>query len=114
MLNGVRHRALVGRDGAAAWVQTDVGDVTLVEVDPFPEAEAPAVAGGLVAPMPGRVQRVEVAVGDGVEAGQLLVIVEAMKMEHRVTAPTSGQVSEVQVTTGDQVAAGDLLVVVDE
>ncbi len=114
VLNGVRHRALVGRDGAAAWVQTDVGDVTLVEVDPFPEAEAPAVAGGLVAPMPGRVQRVEVAVGDEVEAGQLLVIVEAMKMEHRVTAPTSGQVSEVQVTTGDQVAAGDLLVVVDE
>lgn len=114
VLNGVRHRALVGRDGAVVWVQTDVGDVTLVEVDPFPEAVAEAVAGGLVAPMPGRVQRVEVAVGDEVDRGQLLVVVEAMKMEHRVTAPTSGQVSEVRVTASDQVAAGDLLVVVEE
>ena len=114
VLNGVRHRALVGRDGTSAWVQTDVGDVRLVEVDPFPEAEAAAVAGGLVAPMPGRVQRVEVAVGDRVNGGQLLVVVEAMKMEHRVTAPTSGHVSELRVTAGDQVAAGDLLVVIDE
>jgi propionyl-CoA carboxylase alpha chain len=114
VLNGVRHRALVGRDGATAWVQTDVGDVTLVEIDPFPEAEAAVVAGGLIAPMPGRVQRVEVVVGDRVERAQLLVVVEAMKMEHRVTAPTPGQVSELRVTAGDQVAAGDLLVVIDD
>ncbi|MGI8751997.1 MAG: acetyl/propionyl/methylcrotonyl-CoA carboxylase subunit alpha [Acidimicrobiales bacterium] len=113
VLNGVRHRALVGRHDATAWVQTDVGDVTLIEIDPFPEAVAEAVAGGLVAPMPGRVQRVEVAVDDRVESGQLLVVVEAMKMEHRVTAPTSGQVAEVRVAAGDQVAAGDLLVVID-
>jgi propionyl-CoA carboxylase alpha chain len=114
VLNGVRHRALVGRHGTTAWVQTDVGDVTLVEVDPFPEAVADAVAGGLVAPMPGRVQRVEVAVGDHVDRGQLLVVVEAMKMEHRVAAPTSGQVSGVGVAAGDQVGAGDLLVVIDD
>ncbi|MDQ2727138.1 MAG: ATP-grasp domain-containing protein [Actinomycetota bacterium] len=113
VLNGVRHRAVVGRDGATAWVQTDAGEVTLVEVDPFPEAVAEAVAGGLVAPMPGRVQRVEVAVGDRVEDGQLLVVVEAMKMEHRVTAAASGQVVEVRVAAGDQVAGGDLLVVID-
>ncbi|MDQ6837052.1 MAG: biotin/lipoyl-binding protein [Actinomycetota bacterium] len=113
VVDGVRHPALVGRNDATTWVQTDAGDVALVEVDRFPEAATEAVAGGLVAPMPGRVQRVEVTADDHVERGQLLVVVEAMKMEHRVTAPAAGTVTEVRVTTGEQVTAGDLLVVID-
>ena len=69
--------------------------------------------GSALAPMPGGVVRVAVAVGDTVEAGQLLVVLEAMKMEHTVHATASGTVSEVDVFEGDQVEAGRTLVVVD-
>ena len=63
--------------------------------------------------MPGTVLAVEVQAGQAVRQGQLLVIVEAMKMEHRVTAPHAGTVSAVRTRVGDQVSAGDLLVVLD-
>ena len=72
------------------------------------------VTGGLAAPMPGTVLAVHVAAGDAVAGGQLLMIVEAMKMEHRITAPHAGVVREVRAQPGDQVAAGDLLAVIDE
>jgi biotin carboxyl carrier protein len=58
------------------------------------------------------VLRVTVAVGDEVEAGDILVVLEAMKMEHGVKAITDGTVSEVLVTQGAQVDAGAVLVVV--
>ena len=51
-----------------------------------------------------------VAKGDRVESGQLLLILEAMKMEHRITAPTAGIVAELGVAAGDQVQNGALLV----
>lgn len=111
--DGVDHRALVGRAGATAWVQTEAGDVELIEVDRFPEAAPLTVTGGLVAPLPGRIQRVEVALGAEVTQGQLLVIMEAMKMEHRIPAPRPGTVTEVRVVAGDQVTGGDILVVLD-
>ena len=72
------------------------------------------MAGGLVAPMPGKVIAVEVTAGDAVAEGQLLMIVEAMKMEHRITAPHAGVVGEVRAHAGDQVGAGDLLVVLGQ
>jgi biotin carboxyl carrier protein len=61
--------------------------------------------------MPGKILAVEVAAGDMVSEGQLLMIVEAMKMEHRITAPHPGVVTELRARAGDQVAGGDLLVV---
>jgi biotin carboxyl carrier protein len=64
--------------------------------------------------LPGGVIAVAVAPGDAVTAGQLLVVVEAMKMEHRITAPSDGTVAEVRAAVGDQVAAGDLLVVLHD
>jgi biotin carboxyl carrier protein len=63
--------------------------------------------------MPGTVLSVHAAAGDDVEAGQLLVIVEAMKMEHRITAPVAGRIRQLQAATGAQVATGDLLVALD-
>jgi propionyl-CoA carboxylase alpha chain len=63
--------------------------------------------------MPGGVVRVAVAVGDTVEAGQLLVVLEAMKMEHAVHATASGTVTEVDVSEGDQVETGRTLVVIE-
>jgi len=63
--------------------------------------------------MPGSVVRVAVAPGDRVEAGQVLVVLEAMKMEHAVTAGGPGTVAEVAVAEGDQVETGRILVVVE-
>jgi propionyl-CoA carboxylase alpha chain len=112
---GERHRLHVLAAGDRVWVQGPDGDVALTAVPRFPEAgHGEAVAGGLVAPMPGTVLAVHVAPGDTVDRGQLLMIVEAMKMEHRITAPRAGTVGEVRARPGDQVNGGDLLAVLDE
>jgi acyl-CoA carboxylase subunit alpha len=111
---GRRHRLHVFRHGGTVWVQGPAGDVALEAVPRFPEAGAPAVAGALVAPMPGTVLAVHVRPGDQVAAGQLLMTVEAMKMEHRITAPHAGVAAEVRARAGDQVGGGDLLAVIEE
>jgi len=111
--DGRRHRRHVLRRGTRVWVQGPDGDVALTALPRFPEAEAGSVAGGLLAPMPGSVLAVHVAAGDNVSRGQLLMIVEAMKMEHPVTAPHDGTVGEVRAHPGDQVAGGDLLAVIE-
>ncbi len=67
----------------------------------------------LKAPMPGKVVRVLVAPGDDVDARQLLVVVEAMKMENELTAARAGTVTEVPVSEGDSVESGRLLVVIE-
>jgi propionyl-CoA carboxylase alpha chain len=64
--------------------------------------------------MPGTVLRVDVKPGDPVGAGQVVMVLEAMKMEHRITAPTSGTVSALNVTPGRQVEAGAVLAVIEE
>ena len=82
------------------------------DVDRAARAAAAHVAGGaveVVAPMPGTVLAVHVAVGDAVEAGQPVAILEAMKMEHVVAAPAAGTVVELSVAPGDQVARGQSL-----
>jgi propionyl-CoA carboxylase alpha chain len=62
--------------------------------------------------MPGTVARVAVRPGDVVHAGDALVVVEAMKMEHSVRAPHDGTVTEVRVSEGQQVDTGDVLAIV--
>ena len=62
--------------------------------------------------MPGKILAIEISEGDSVTAGQLLVLMEAMKMEHQIVAAFDGSVSEVRVTVGDQVDNGELLVVI--
>ncbi len=110
-----RHRVHVFKAGADVWVQGPDGDVRLVGLPRFPEADrGEHVAGGLVAPMPGKVISVDVQAGDHVEVGDLLMIVEAMKMEHRVLAPHAGAVGELRAHVGDQVNGGDLLVIIEE
>ncbi len=64
-----------------------------------------------MAPMPGNVLAMYVAVGDKVEKGHVMLIVEAMKMEHQITAPEAGTVTAVHVDEGDQVSNGELLIV---
>lgn len=107
------HRLHVAESAGKVWVQSVEGDVELEIVERFAVAGSPNPEGALVSPMPGRVVRVSVASGDAVEAGAELVVIEAMKMEHKLNAPTSGRVTQVLVGGGDQVAAGQLLVVVE-
>ncbi len=112
---GRRHRLHVLAAGDQVWVQGPDGDVALTAMPRFPgEERGEGVAGGLVAPMPGTVLAVHVTPGDTVAKGQLLMIVEAMKMEHRITAPQAGTVTEIRARPGDQVNGGDLLAVLDE
>ncbi len=94
-------------------VATPDGRVTVVEHPRFPAAADEVPTGATLAPMPGSVVDVVVAVGDEVAERQLLCTVEAMKMEHRVTAPVAGTIGEVRVAAGDQVDADAVLVVVE-
>jgi propionyl-CoA carboxylase alpha chain len=80
----------------------------------FPDATESAHAGSLVAPMPGSIVSVTVEPGAHVTAGQVLVTLEAMKMEHRVLSPTDGVVTQVLVMAGQQVENGQALLVVDD
>ncbi|MFD8228074.1 acetyl/propionyl/methylcrotonyl-CoA carboxylase subunit alpha [Streptomyces massasporeus] len=110
-LDGVRHtfhRAAdwLGRDGDAWHVR---------DHDPVAASltrAAHAGADSLTAPMPGTVTVVKVAVGDEVSAGQSLLVVEAMKMEHVISAPHAGKVTELDVAPGTTVAMDQVLAVI--
>ncbi|MFF3134100.1 acetyl-CoA carboxylase biotin carboxylase subunit [Streptomyces mirabilis] len=110
-LDGVRHtfhRAgdWLGREGDAWHVR---------DHDPVAASLTGAAHAGvdsLTAPMPGTVTVVKVAVGDEVAAGQSLLVVEAMKMEHVISAPHAGTVSELDVTPGTTVAMDQVLAVI--
>ena len=110
---GVTRRYAVQHVGVVTYVDGPDGSSRLVEEDRHPVAGEQVSAGSALAPMPGSVVRVAVSAGDRVEAGQVLVVLEAMKMEHAVHAGASGTVAEVDVAEGDQVETGRLLVVVE-
>ena len=73
-------------------------------------AAPPAGGGAVVAPLPGLILKLEVSEGRQVDAGQCLLIMEAMKMENRITAPHNGTVRKIFVSEGDSVGEGDALV----
>ena len=73
-------------------------------------APSASVGGEVRAPAPGKILRVAVKPGDRVEAHDLLLVIETMKIENRIEAPVSGKVALVQVKAGDTVTAGGLLV----
>ncbi len=89
-----------------------IGAVQLHPVSRFPDPSTQVAPGSLVAPMPGTVSRVAVAVGDRVQQGQPLLWLEAMKMQHTVAAPHDGVVARLPVATGQQVEVGTVLAVV--
>ena len=113
-IDGRRVAATISRNREHWSVHGPSGNLELVEIARFPTRAAEAEAGGLVAPMPAKVLSIHVALGDRVEPGQLLIVLEAMKMEHLVTAPRAGAVAEIRVQAGDQVAGGELLVVLSD
>jgi propionyl-CoA carboxylase alpha chain len=109
---GVRHRFDVDRAQDAVWVDSALGMVKLTPVERLPEPAVLREPGSLLAPMPGNVVRIEVAQGAAVIAGQPVLVLEAMKMEHIITAPSAGVVAELRVAQGDQVDAGDVVAMV--
>ena len=103
----------VARYGDEVFVDSPLGPVQLVALPRFPDPDAAVAQGSLLAPMPGSVLRVGAAVGDTVTAGQPLIWLEAMKMEHTVTAPSDGVLAELNVEAGQQVDVGAVLARVD-
>ena len=114
--SGVAHRFAVkhyGAEASAVYVDSAHGPVHLIAQPRFPEPGSAVEKGSLVAPMPGNVIRLGAAVGDTVTAGQPLIWLEAMKMEHTITAPADGVLAELNVDTGHQVEVGAVLARVD-
>ncbi|MER6910693.1 biotin carboxylase N-terminal domain-containing protein [Streptomyces sp. NPDC000594] len=110
-LDGVRHTFR----HAGAWLARDGDSWQVLEHDPVAAALGGAARSGadtLAAPMPGTVTVVKAAVGDEVEAGQGLLVVEAMKMEHVISAPHAGTVTALDVTAGSTVVMDQILAVV--
>jgi len=112
-IHGVRRLVAVARAGDIRYADSALGATTLVEQPRFPETQQQATAGSLLAPMPGTVVRVEARLGEAVHAGQVLVVLEAMKMEHSVRTPHEGTLAQLNVSAGQAVDMGTVLAVVD-
>ena len=113
-IDGRRVHAVVVRDDAAIEVRIAGRADRLSLRAPRVAAAEPGGDGRVVAPMPGRVLALDVAVGQGVAVGDRLLVLEAMKMEHRLTAKAAGTVRAVHVAEGDQVGDGMVLVEIGE
>ncbi|MEX2617910.1 MAG: biotin carboxylase N-terminal domain-containing protein [Alphaproteobacteria bacterium] len=114
-IGGARMTATVRRDGDSMQIVMPGHSHRLLRVDPAAIAarQAPAAGGRLTAPMPGRIVAIHTAAGDRVRAGQALVVLEAMKMEHIVVATADGVVAQLRCAAGDQVADGDELLTLE-
>ena len=111
-VDGLRRSFTVAHYEGLVAVESALGSVALTPVPRFRAPESALASGSLVAPMPGTVLRLGVAVGEEVRAGQPVLWLEAMKMEHQITAPADGVVTELRVGVGEQVETGTLLAVV--
>jgi propionyl-CoA carboxylase alpha chain len=109
---GVRHRFDVARAGGVVWVDSGFGAVVLAPAARLPAPAPAGEPGSLLAPMPGTLVRAEVSSGEQVRAGQPVLVLEAMKMEHLIRAPADGILAELRVKPGTQVDAGDVLAIV--
>jgi propionyl-CoA carboxylase alpha chain len=113
-VGGIRFESEISRKEDSILVSIPGGDIEFTILPRFVLPGTEASVGGLTAPMPGKVIEVRVGEGDAVKAGDTLLLLEAMKMEHPIQAPQDGTVSELRVATGDQVENGALLLVVDD
>ena len=98
------------RNGDAIHVSWEGAAYALVEEGEARRAAARHAAGGLEAPMPGKVIKLSVAEGDAVTKGQEILVVEAMKMENAIRAPRDGRVTRIAAKLGDMVSPGVTLV----
>ena len=109
-------RRLLGattKDGALTWVSSRGRTLRVADARAASRKKDDG-GGSLEAPMPGKVVKVLVEVGDVVVKGQVLLAVEAMKMEHALKAPRAGRVRELRAAAGDQVVPGAPLIVLED
>jgi acetyl/propionyl-CoA carboxylase alpha subunit len=111
-VDGRHVRVALVRDGDRLFADGSLGAAVLVEVPRLRAAGVEEAPGSLHAPLPGAVRRVTVSEGASVTQGEVLVVLEAMKMEHAIRAPHDGTVTSVLVADGQQVDGGAVLVVV--
>jgi len=107
--DGVATAFAVARYGDAICIDSPLGAVALSAVPRFPEPGSVVETGSLLAPMPGSVIRLGAGLGERVTAGQPLIWLEAMKMEHTITAPADGVITQLDVAIGQQVEVGAVL-----
>ena len=112
--DGVRRLFAVTTRGDATYVDWPHGSLVLRQVPRFPDPESQLEPGSLLAPMPGTVVRTPVAVGDEVAAGQVVLVMEAMKMEHAMTAVADSVVTDLPVSVGQAVDSGQVLIILEE
>ncbi|RPA64953.1 ATP-grasp domain-containing protein [Gordonia oryzae] len=112
--DGVRRRFTMSTGHNSRLVTWASGSIEFVDVPRFPDSTEAITPGSLVAPMPGTVSRVQVAVGDEVAAGTVVLVLEAMKMEHSIVAETDSVVSEIPVSVGRSVETGTVLIVLED
>jgi biotin carboxyl carrier protein len=118
--DGRQHEAMVDESGVASFDVLVAGHLFHLEArderSRLLAASAAAVVTGpqtVTAQMPGKIVKIEIAVGETVREGQGIVIVEAMKMENEITAPVAGVVKEIAVAEGDTVESGTRLFVIE-
>ncbi|WP_328845255.1 acetyl/propionyl/methylcrotonyl-CoA carboxylase subunit alpha [Streptomyces sp. NBC_00258] len=111
-IDGVRRKFDVTRHDDRVYVNT----TALTALPRFPDPTAQQAPGSLLAPMPGTVARIAdgLTTGSAVQAGDPLIWLEAMKMEHKITAPATGTLTALHATPGQQVEVGALLAVVQQ
>jgi biotin carboxyl carrier protein len=107
-VNGTPYEVQIAREDA---VSPPVPPVS-VPAAAVPLKAAPSGPGAVVAPIPGLILDLRVKVGDSVAAGQVVAVMEAMKMENNLTSPTSGKVREIRVQKGAEVSTGDVIMLI--
>ena len=112
-IDGQRFFSKVTKNNKVIVIHMPWGDAVLEILPRFVLPGSEVQAGGLIAPMPGKVIDLKVKVGSKVKKGETLVILEAMKMEHQVKASEDGKVSKLLIKKDDQLENGALLMVVD-
>lgn len=111
-VNGTAYDVAVEELGVGAAPAAVAAPAPVAAAAPAPAAPAaPAAAGSIevAAPMPGKILNVKAGVGTAVKKGDVILILEAMKMENDVVAPEDGTVASINVSAGDAVEAGDVL-----
>ncbi|HSQ00270.1 MAG TPA: biotin/lipoyl-containing protein, partial [Candidatus Dormibacteraeota bacterium] len=112
-IDGVRRRFAVAVDGDTVHLHGSLGGATLVEQPRFASRAGDELMSGCLAPMPGIVRQVLVKAGDRVEKGTVMVVLEAMKMEHPLTANAPATVTAVRVEVGQMVDPDAVMVVLE-
>ena len=112
MPNGASQFAHSAKVGDNWWVHIDGHTFCIEKIEAGSSDDG--ADGGMIAPMPGKILEVMVEKGQTVESGQLLMIMEAMKMEHRIVAANGGVIMALNYQKGDQVQQGEILVEIAE